>query len=114
MSSQVMKYLLILPRFRVRDYPVPTDVKVRQFLGLASYYRRFIPSFAKIANPLHSLTNKEEAYQWSVKCQEAFDLLKQKLILAPVLNYPRFGPEEKFIVETDASLLGIGAVLAQK
>ena len=100
---------------KVRDYPVPTDVKkVRQFLGLASYYRRFIPGFAKIANPLHALTKKEEVFQWSVKCQAAFDLLKQKLISAPVLSYPRFGPEEKFIVETDASSLGIGAVLAQK
>ena len=100
---------------KVRDYPEPTDVKkVRQFLGLASYYRRFIPDFAKIANPLHSLTKKGKVFQWSVKCQEAFDLLKQKLISAPVLSYPKFGPEEEFIVETDASILGIGAVLAQK
>ena len=100
---------------RVRDYPIPTDVKkVRQFLGLASYYRRFIPGFAKIANPLHALTKKGEVFQWSIKCQEAFDLLKQKLISVPVLSYPQFGQEEKFIVETDASSLGIGAVLAQK
>ena len=67
-----------------------------------------------IANPLHSLSKKGKVFQWSVKCQEAFDLLKQKLISAPVLSYPKFGPEEEFIVETDASILGIGAVLAQK
>lgn len=85
--------------------------KVRQFLGLASYYRRFIPDFAKIANPLHSLTKKGEIFQWSVKHQEAFD---QKLITAPVLRHPKFDPEEEFIVETDASILGIGSVLAQK
>ena len=100
---------------KVRDYPVPTDVKkVRQFLGLASYYCRFIPDFAKIAKPLHSLTKKGEVFQWYVKCQEAFGMLKQKLISASVLSYPKFGPEEEFIVETDASVLGIGAVLAQK
>ena len=64
---------------KVRHYPVLTDVKkVKQFLGLASYYRRFIPDFAKIANLLHSLTKKGEVFQWSVKCQEAFNLLKQK------------------------------------
>ena len=100
---------------RVQDYPIPTDAKKeRQFLGLVSYYHRFIPGFAKIANPLHALTKKGEVFQWSIKCQEAFDLLKQKLISAPVLSYPQIGPEEKFIVETDASSLGIGAVLAQK
>ena len=100
---------------RVKEYPVPTDVKkVRQFLGLSSYYRRFIPDFAKIANPLHALTKKDETYQWSARCQEAFDLLKQKLTSAPVLSFPRFGPAEQFVVETDASSLGIGAVLAQK
>ena len=58
---------------KVKDFPVPTDVsKVRQFLGLASYYRRFIPNFAKIANPLHALTKKNVPFEWTTLCQEAF------------------------------------------
>ena len=90
---------------KVRDFPEPTDVnKVRQFLGLASYYRRFIPEFAKIANLLHALT----------KCQEAFDKLKELITTAPVLSYPQFEANLEFILETDASTCGLGAVLDQK
>ena len=98
----------------MKDFPEPTDVnKVRQFLGLASYYRRFIPRFAKIANPLHALTKKNVQFQWTTKCQEAFDKLKQLLTTAPVLSYPQFGANTEFILETDASISGLGAVLGQ-
>lgn len=98
----------------VRSYPVPTDVtKVRQFLGLASY-RRFIPRFAQIAHSLHALTKKGAEFQWSSDCQVAFERLKELLISAPVLSYPRFGSEQEFILETDASGHGLGAVLAQQ
>lgn len=79
---------------KVRNYPVPTDVTklIRQFLGLASYYRRFIPNFAKVSGPLHLLTKKSVRFEWTVQCQEAFELLKELLCSAPVLAYPQFGP----------------------
>ena len=100
---------------KVRDYPVPVDVSsVRQFLGLASYYRRFVPGFSKIAAPLYALTKKSVTFSWSDECQKAFDRLKQLLCSAPVLAYPLFGSQHQFIVETDASVLGLGAVLSQK
>jgi len=97
----------------VRSFPVPESVQgVRRFLGMASYYRRFIPRFAKIARPLHHLTAKDVPFQWSPECETAFATLKEKLVTPPVLTYPRFG--EKFTLETDASVLGLGAVLSQK
>ena len=100
---------------KVKDFPVPTDVtKLRQFLGLASYYRRFIPGFAKLAHPLHALTKKEVNFYWSCDCQQAFEKLKQLLTQAPVLAYPCFGEDKEFILKTDASGDGLGAVLAQR
>ncbi len=99
---------------QVQCYPVPTDTtKVRQLLGLASYYRRFIPEFARIAHPMHALTRKNAVFEWTGDCRQAFDQLKERLIMAPVLSYPRFGPEEEFILETDASKVGLGAILSQ-
>ena len=100
---------------KVRDFPVPTDAtRVRQFLGLASYYRRFVAGFAKIAGPLHRLLKKDVEFVWSEECKASFDSLKESLISAPVLVYPRFGAGEQFVLETDASLEGLGAVLGQK
>jgi len=56
----------------VRDWPTPTDVKeVRSFLGLASYYRRFVPTFAEIAAPLHALTTKNKQFEWTPDCERA-------------------------------------------
>ena len=99
----------------MKDFPVPTDVnKVQQFLGLASYYRRLIPGFAKTANPLHALTKKNIQFQWTTKCQDAFGKLKQLLTTASVLSYPHFGANSEFVLETDASISGLGAVLGQK
>ena len=96
----------------VEQYPPPADVKtLRSFLGLASYYRRFVPEFAKVARPLHALTRKDAPFQWTPQCQSAFDNLKKLLTSAPVLAFPRF--EKTFILETDASGAGLGAVLAQ-
>ena len=97
----------------VSGFPVPKDVKqLRSFLGLASYYRRFILGFSKIANPLFALTKKDVPYVWKDDCQQAFDELKDRLTKAPVLVYPDFS--ERFILETDASGVGLGAVLSQK
>jgi len=96
----------------VQEYPVPTSVKaVRQFVGLVSYYRRFIRGFAKIAEPLHALTRKDAVFEWSKSCQEAFDTLKKYLTDSPVLAYPNF--TESFRLETDACVKGLGAVLSQ-
>ena len=96
----------------VQDFETLRDItEVRRFLALASYYRRFIQSFAKTAQPLHALTRKDVSFQWSEECQHAFTELKEKLTAAPVLAYPRVG--EQFVVETDASAQGLGAVLSQ-
>ena len=100
---------------KIRMYPTPTDVtRVRQFLGLASYYRRFVPGFAWIASPLHALTKKGVPFCWTTACEAAFCQLKELLCQAPVLAYPQFGPDKNFVLETDASGAGLGAVLSQK
>jgi hypothetical protein len=84
---------------------------MRSFLGLAGYYRKFIQNFSSIATPLTQLTKKGVPFVWSSQCQEAFDLLKQKLTTAPVLLLP--SSDRCFVVYTDASLVGLGAVLMQ-
>ena len=97
----------------VQKFPIPTSVQqVRQFLGLSSFYRRFIPNFAKIDQPLHSLTRKGVEFVWDGSCQTAFTALKQRLTEASVLAYPPLG--HPFSLETDASILGLGAILSQE
>ena len=97
----------------VTEFPVPTTVtQVRQFVGLTSYYRRFIERFARIAAPLHNLTKKEVEFRWTIDCQKAFDELKMRLVTAPVLAYPNFDID--FVLEMDASYQGLGAVLSQR
>ena len=97
----------------VKEFPVPTNVKaVRRFLGLASYYRRFVPNFAKVASPLHALTRQDIPFQWTAQCQLAFEKLKDLLTAPPVLAYPNFAA--KFVLHTDASGEGLGAVLEQE
>ena len=99
---------------RIKNYPTPTDVtEVRRFLGLASYYRRFVPKFASIASLMHALTKKSVPFQWTDECESAFNELKVALSTSPVLIYPKFGPGHSFILETDASTVGLGAVLSQ-
>ena len=75
----------------VAQYPEPADVKsLRSFLGITSYYRRFIPGFSKIANPLYALLKKDADFAWSIKCRQAFNRLKELLQTAPVLCFPDF------------------------
>ena len=75
----------------VHDWPVPTDAtEVRRFLGMASYYRRYVHQFSHIAAPLYNLTQKNVQFSWMSECQIAFSTLKQKLTQAPILAYPRF------------------------
>lgn len=96
----------------VKDFPKPQNVKgVRSFLGLANYYRRFVPRFSFIAKPLNNLTRKGVKFHWDANCQEAFDKLKRALTSAPILAYPDFTLQ--FEVYTDASLDGLGYCLGQ-
>ena len=96
----------------VLTYPEPRNVKeVSSFLGLASYYRKFIRAFAEKAHPLTKLTRKSVAWEWGDKQRNAFNCIKTCLTSKPILKYPDFSRE--FIIYTDASGYGIGAVLAQ-
>ena len=114
----------------IARYPTPDSAeKVASFLGLASYYRKYVENFSVIASPLHELVSNTKwkknrqrkrvedsdvpfAERWTDDCQNAFDELKHKLLTAPILGFPNF--EEPFEVETDASHLGLGAILSQR
>nr|GEY26366.1 putative reverse transcriptase domain-containing protein [Tanacetum cinerariifolium] len=93
-------------------YAPTTPTEVRQFLGLAGYYRRFIEGFSLISKPLSKLTQKNKKYECGMEEEEAFQTLKQKLCSAPILALPE--GTENFIVYCDASLKGFGAVLMQR
>lgn len=96
----------------VKDWPVPRNVKqARSFIGLCSYYRRFVPKFAVIARHLHKLTERGQKFVWDDSCQSAFDMLKEALITSPILSYPQ--EEGMFVIDADASNDGMGAVLSQ-
>nr|GEU43970.1 putative reverse transcriptase domain-containing protein [Tanacetum cinerariifolium] len=97
----------------IRNWSAPTTpTRVRQFLGLAGYYRRFIKGFSLISKPLFKLTQKNKKYEWGLEEEEAFQTLKHKLCSAPILTLPE--GIENFIVYCDASLKGFGAILMQK
>ena len=96
----------------VREWPQPQNVKeVRQFMGLCAYYRRFIHQFAKIARPLHQLTEKNRPFVWDNDCQRAFVELKRLLTSSPILAYPVVG--SPYLLETDASAESLGSILSQ-
>ena len=97
---------------KIAQWPTPINQQqLQQFLGLASYYRRFVRGFAAICRPLYQLTEKNAPFRWTSECDNAFCELKQLLTSAPVLSYPDFS--KPFILDTDASNVGIGAVLSQ-
>ncbi|GKF31861.1 putative reverse transcriptase domain-containing protein [Tanacetum coccineum] len=89
-----------------------TPTKIRQFLGLAGYDRRFIKDFSKIAKSLMELTQKNKKYIWGKDQESAFQILKQKLCEAPILALPE--GNDDFVVYCDASHQGLGAVLMQR
>jgi hypothetical protein len=98
---------------KIKNMKRPENVtEVRSFLGLCSYYRKFVKDFSKIAKPLNNLMKKNVKFEWKEKQQKAFDILKTKLMEKPIVKYPDFGKE--FMVITDASGKGLGAILAQK
>ncbi|GJW19134.1 putative nucleotidyltransferase, ribonuclease H [Tanacetum coccineum] len=97
----------------IKSWAAPTTpTKVRQFLGLAGYYRRFIEGFSLITKPLTKLTQKNKKYEWGKEEEGAFQTLKQKLYSAPILALPE-GTRD-FMVYCDASLKGYRAVLMQR
>ena len=118
---------------KVKNWPTPKSTKeVHSFLGLASYYHRFIPQFTKWAEPLHELiqpvaTIKKKKkfgikipplaqnlppFEWAMKHHESFEKLKYSLITVPILAYPNY--DKPFLLETDTSLKGLGTVLSQQ
>ena len=96
----------------VRNWHEPNRVKaVRQFVGFVGYYRRFVKNFAELADPLVSLTRKGVPFVWGSEQQRAFDALKACLLSAPILGFPT--EDDRFVLDTDASLFAIGGVLSQ-
>ena len=107
-----------------KDFPRPsTEKAVRQFMGLSSYFRRFIKGYAQIAGPISDLlatgtrknqkrkTNHRLGNRWTDECEHAFETIKDKLTSAPLLGFPDF--DVPFCLEVNASLEGFGAILSQ-
>jgi hypothetical protein len=96
----------------VKNYPRPkTPKQIKQFLGLAGYYRQFIRNFAEIVNPLNKLLKKELKFNWTDECENSFQVMIKLLSNPPILAFPDF--TKPFHLATDASNVGIGAVLYQ-
>ena len=96
----------------VKSWKTPKSKKdVKSFLGLSGYYRRFIPNYSSIAKPLHNITAQSSEFLWNDGCQKSFVQLKESLISAPVLSYPK--AHGLFILDCDASGYGLGSVLSQ-
>ena len=99
----------------IHDWPTPKNATaLQQFLGLASYYWRYIPNFTVIAAPLNMLTQKATSFTWSHEYDKAFAALKYRLTKTPVVVYPCFSTySDQFIEYTDARGVWLGVVLEQ-
>lgn len=98
---------------KIDNWPVPqSPTQIRAFLGLCSYYRRFIKNFANIAGPLNRLTHKDVPFVWSADCAAAFNTLRELLAAPPIMAFPDL--DAPFYLFTDASNYAVGAVLSQK
>jgi len=97
----------------INDFPTPLTVKnVQQFLGKVNYYHKFIPNVPKLLNPLYQLLHKNSKFIWTKECDQSFNTIKNFLISTPILAI--YNPNEECILYTDASKVGLGAVLKQK
>ena len=97
----------------VSKLPPPINVaEVRSFLGLVGYYRRFVKKFSDKAPPLNALLRKDQVWKWTQECQDAFETLKGEIASRPVSAYPDFS--KPFRLYTDASNIGLGAILSRK
>lgn len=96
----------------IENFPIPKNCKdIKGFLGLAGYYRRFIPNFSSLSQPLTKLLKKDVPFHWTSLQQHAFEILKKKLCESPILIYPDFN--QPFNLTTDASNHAIGGILSQ-
>ena len=96
----------------VRDWERPKTVtQVRSFTAFCNYYRQFVKNFAEVAKPLYRLTSKGVKFTWEEENEDAFQLLKARLLQAPILAFPNF--RHPFVIDTDASETALGAVLSQ-
>ncbi|GFX03043.1 retrovirus-related Pol polyprotein from transposon 412 [Trichonephila clavipes] len=97
----------------VKNWKRPENLReLRSFLGLCTYYRKFVKGFSNIARPLHKLTESKQKFQWTKECEDSFLQLKEALTFSPILIYPQ--PDKPFILDTDASNESVGAVLSQE
>ncbi|KAL6737984.1 hypothetical protein Aduo_011585 [Ancylostoma duodenale] len=104
---------------KIREYPRPNNLaEMRTFLGLCGYYRKFVMNFSKVAKSLYDLTSAKRAWKWGSEEEEAFQELKRRMATTPVLAQPDFQAAREgtrpFVIHTDASGQGIGAVLSQE
>jgi hypothetical protein len=96
----------------IREWPVPTTLKqTRSFLGFGSFYQKFISHYSELAQPLNDLMKKDKKFEWTTKCQEAFDTMKKWFTEELVLLMP--DQSKPFQIESDASKVATGAVLTQ-
>ncbi|GFU85611.1 retrovirus-related Pol polyprotein from transposon 297 [Trichonephila clavipes] len=97
----------------VKNWKRPENLReLRSFLGLCTYYRKFVKGFSNIARPLHKLTESKQKFQWTKECEDSFLQLKEALTSSSILIYPQ--PDKPFILDTDASNESVGAVLSQE
>ena len=97
----------------LKEMPPPTNPReVRPFLGLAGHYRKFVPKYADIARPLTNLTKQDVPYEWTNRCQQTFEFLKEMLLKEPILKYP--DPKKPYTLFTDASKYAWACVLTQE
>ncbi|GFU05307.1 retrovirus-related Pol polyprotein from transposon 412 [Trichonephila clavipes] len=97
----------------VKNWKRPENLReLRSFLGLCTYYRKFVKGFSNIARSLHKLTESKQKFQWTKECEDSFLQLKEALTSSPILIYPQ--PDKPFILDTDASNESVGAVLSQE
>jgi len=97
----------------IRNLPIPRNVdEVKSAIGLAGYYQQYVKDFSTVAAPINRLRRKGAVFKWTQECDKAWETLKDALTSQPILARPDFTKE--FIVQTDASGVGLGAILAQK